>query len=169
MDGTVIRTVTASSVIQCSLRCIGLEQCKAANFRPSSGTESGTGTGSCDLLESQVGALVKTEGGVVSLLLPGSCRMLKKVKYRKDGVYRNRGLPAPLFCDMTYNSGGWTLMTTAVSNEGWTLDYVIERRRETPGIDINYSILGLGEQVLSVGTGTHYRYRYEWRADTNSS
>ena len=165
-DGTVIRTVVANSLIQCSMHCLGHEQCKAANFRPATGTGSDTGSetgsGNCDLLESQAGTLVDAEPEAVSLRLPGACRPLRKVGYKekKDGVYRHRGLPAPLYCDMTLDGGGWTLLTSSVSTEGWTLDYVIERRRETPGIDINYSILGLGEQILSVGTMPSYKYRF---------
>ncbi|KAF0291521.1 hypothetical protein FJT64_010377 [Amphibalanus amphitrite] len=158
LSSSVLHTVSAGSFLQCSMHCLGVAQCKGANFRPS---VDGSPGGDCDLLETQDGSYEISTTNSVAMRLPGSCRGLRNVQYRSDGVYRHRGLPAPLYCDMTLNTGGWTLLTAAVSNEGWTLDYVIERRRDTPGIDIDYSILGLGEQILGFSYRSTYKYRIE--------
>ena len=156
---SILRTLAAGSVLQCSMHCLGLAACTGANYRPDAADAAPGSGGTCDLLEGQDGSLEDADAAAVALRLPGSCRMLQRAGYRTDGVYRHRGLPAPLYCDMTLNLGGWTLLTSSVSNEGWTLDYVIERRRDTPGIDINYSILGLGEQILSTSPKSVYKYR----------
>ncbi|KAF0294203.1 hypothetical protein FJT64_008139 [Amphibalanus amphitrite] len=148
----------AGSQIQCSLLCLRWPDCAAANFRPEP-----SGGGTCTLLSTQVGTSVEVaETGAVMLRLPGTCRMLRNLHYHTDGVYRHRGLAAPLYCDMTLNGGGWTLLTAAVSNEGWTAQYVIERRRDTPGIDIDYSIVGLGDWLKSTRLSSRpFNYRIE--------
>ena len=158
MTGTVFLTAASGSRLQCSLLCLSFPDCKAANFRP---TSDGGGGGSCQLLSTLTGQIaVSADPGTAALWMPCSCRLLKRTGYKTDGVYRHRCLPAPLYCDMKYHTGGWTLLTASVSTEGWSLDNILQRNMDTPGLDINYSILGLGEQILSTSSGAAvYQYR----------
>ena len=155
------RSEAAGSAIQCALLCLGSPDCLSANFRPADGTGSTAGSGSCDLQKERSGLpQPAAAAGAVALQLPASCRQLQRLGHRSDGVYQSRGLPAPLYCDMTLTlGGGWTLLVAFTSPDGWTLGSVMERNMNTPSITDNYSILRIGDQIRDLDQSPHFRYR----------
>lgn len=63
-----------------------------------------------------------------------SCReFLERCHSKTDGLYTiylqkpNSAETGNVFCDMTHDNGGWTLMITSASNQGWNKDNVQSR------------------------------------------
>lgn len=63
-----------------------------------------------------------------------SCReFLERCHSKTDGLYTiylqkpNSAETGNVFCDMTHDNGGWTLMITSATNQGWTKDNVKSR------------------------------------------
>ncbi|KAF0299256.1 hypothetical protein FJT64_027949 [Amphibalanus amphitrite] len=95
-----------------------------------------------------------------------SCLQLRDQMHNpQDGVYWFTGMTVPVLCDFSHDGGGWTLLLTAKSREGWNLLSVLGRRERSPSLDDNYSILEHADYIRDLGTGTRFAYRIETQAE----
>ncbi|KAF0296070.1 hypothetical protein FJT64_006456 [Amphibalanus amphitrite] len=83
-----------------------------------------------------------------------------------DGIYWLTGLPVPVYCDFTHDGGGWTLLLTAVSKDGWDLLSVLARNRRSPSMTDNYSILRYADTIKNLSDTDRFAYRIETQAET---
>ena len=74
-------------------------------------------------------------------------------------MYHLNGLAEPVLCDMSWDGGGWTLLLAAVSQDGWSLDSLLERETARPALEHNYSILRHADSLKAVGKGARFQYR----------
>ena len=57
-----------------------------------------------------------------------------------DGIYSITTLTNPVYCDMSRDGGGWTLVVSSHSNS-WTAENVKDRNGASPSLTFDYSIL----------------------------
>ena len=77
--------------------------------------------------------------------VPWSCQAIKlALPDSADGLYTiqpsGSAEPFEVYCDMTRNGGGWTLLVTSASN-GWSAAQTLSRNKASPSLTDNYSIL----------------------------
>ena len=76
-----------------------------------------------------------------------------------DGIYSITTLTNPVYCDMSRDGGGWTLIVSSHSNT-WTAANVKDRNAASPSLKTDYSILKdadlLKDTYLTIGS-VHYR------------
>lgn len=73
----------------------------------------------------------------------------KKGKTPKDGIYKiapSKGISLDVYCDMTRDGGGWTLLVSSYTNT-WDSQNVYLRNVDSPDLDKDYSILMHGNAL----------------------
>jgi len=81
----------------------------------------------------------------------------------RDGIYmirKNSHEYLPVYCDMTSESGGYTLLVTSASN-GWNENEVKFKNPTRPSLTADYSILGHANQIKALSGGETFKYRLE--------
>ena len=58
---------------------------------------------------------------------------------------------------MTRDGGGWTLLVTSATYDGWDSSTVLERNVEYPSVDDDYSILTYGDDIRDTGIGNTFQ------------
>ena len=95
-----------------------------------------------------------------------SCLQLRnRMGTPQDGVYWFTGMTVPSLCDFSHDGGGWTLLLTARSRDGWNLLSVLGRRKSSPSLEDNYSILEHADAIRDLGTTPRFAYRIETQAE----
>ena len=79
-----------------------------------------------------------------------------------DGVYNITvdGKTFPVYCDMTKDEGGWTLVlfgTTNRTSNQWNEDTVKRMNEHNPSIDTEYSILYRAHSIKNQGIGNTFQ------------
>ena len=94
-----------------------------------------------------------------------SCReFYERCHSRADGLYTidvhepNTAHVTKVYCDMTRDGGGWTLLVTSATNKDWTVDNVKKRcvNHFTPKCDQFQISLAASTEIL------HHRVRRTW-------
>lgn len=49
---------------------------------------------------------------------------------------------------MTRNGGGWTLLLTSASRQGWNAQNILDRNGNKPSLTVDFSILGQADSIL---------------------
>ena len=95
-----------------------------------------------------------------------SCLDLLQSGNTADGVYmiaaRHGRASAPVYCDMTRDGGGWTLLASNIGSDlhEWTSAQVAAFRKAHPSITADYSNLAIGDQIKDTSLPT-LQYRLE--------
>ena len=58
---------------------------------------------------------------------------------------------------MQRDGGGWTLIVTSASYDSWNGDNVVERNKESPSLEENYSILNYADDIKDTGIGDNFQ------------
>ena len=77
-----------------------------------------------------------------------------------DGLYNISILSNPVYCDMSRNGGGWTLLVSSHSNT-WTADNVKDRNSASPRLYMDYSILKDADLIKDTYLSNDVQYRLE--------
>jgi len=96
-----------------------------------------------------------------------SCLQLRDQTRRDplpDGVYWMAGKSVPVYCDFSHDGGGWTLLVTSVSRDGWSVLAALARDVYSPSLTDNYSILGYADAIRDLGKTGKFAYRIEGQA-----
>ena len=94
-----------------------------------------------------------------------SCLQLQQRGVTEDGIYWLTGLPVPVMCDFSHDDGGWTLLLTAVSRQGWDPLSVFGRNMFSPSLADDYSILRYADGIRDLSTSDRFAYRIESQAE----
>ena len=81
----------------------------------------------------------------------------------ENGIYmirKNSHEYLPVYCDMTSEPGGYTLLVTSASN-GWNKTEVKFKNPTRPSLTRDYSILGHADQIKALNGGNTFKYRLE--------
>ncbi|XP_068727258.1 uncharacterized protein [Montipora capricornis] len=96
---------------------------------------------------------------------PKSCldvqlRILANNKLLQDGIYTitlgNRDIQT--HCKFSAYGGGWTLLLTSASDNGWTRDNLKSRNMGTPAMNLDFSILEMADKITNT---KHFQYLIE--------
>lgn len=96
---------------------------------------------------------------------PKSCldvqlRILANNKLLQDGIYKitlgNRDIQT--HCKFSAYGGGWTLLLTSASDNGWTRDNLKSRNMGTPAMTLDFSILEMADKITNT---KHFQYLIE--------
>ncbi|XP_070553533.1 adhesion G protein-coupled receptor L4-like [Ptychodera flava] len=80
-----------------------------------------------------------------------------------DGFYTIEvdGEEKQVYCDMSCNGGGWTLLITASSSAGFASGGLLETNPDDPSLENDYSILGWADTIKSTGLVGNVQYRLD--------
>ena len=72
------------------------------------------------------------------------------VFFPQDGFYNIQPVDQSVstYCDMTRNGGGWTLLLTSASRQGWNAQNILNRNANKPSLTEDFSILGQADSIL---------------------
>ena len=106
----------------------------------------------------------------LALVEARSCKDLKQQLEEKgvaavDGFYKVQPSPhnisLDVFCDMTRDGGGWTLLMSSHTNS-WTKEKILLHRHTKPSLYRDYSILKFGDFFMdSYRVVNTFQYRLE--------
>ena len=85
---------------------------------------------------------------------PKSCRdiLLRGVEgtWNPSGVYKIKSKKYGIvetYCNMDDYGGGWTLLVTRASDQGWSLQNVLLRNKTSPSLTKDYSVFGIADEI----------------------
>ncbi|XP_071836091.1 uncharacterized protein [Apostichopus japonicus] len=147
----------------CSLLCLGEQTCVSFEYSDEK---------NCTLYSE--GALTNSltltpnDGSEYYEIYFVSCNMHYAVgRYRDeapgDGVYMIwvNDEQLNVFCDMTRDGGGWTLLVTSATNTGWNSSSVTVRNQHSPSLYSDYSILSYADSIKEHTVAETFKYRIE--------
>nr|XP_006821829.1 PREDICTED: uncharacterized protein LOC102808840 isoform X2 [Saccoglossus kowalevskii] len=150
-------STTASTSAIVGLSCTGSE----TNFGECSYT---IGTDA----DCNAGALEVVCSPIDTAELPKSCHDFLQTAKREgvileDGIYDIDvgNTRTSVYCDMTRDGGGWTLILTTAGQDGFTMANLLSNNPTVPSISSDYSILGVADSIVSTSDGNNFRYRIE--------
>ncbi|XP_043230857.1 uncharacterized protein LOC122386098 isoform X1 [Amphibalanus amphitrite] len=153
----------AESVRQCALSCAEGRDCLVVDYRAPDNCRPLEKLATCD----RAGGAASGYFVSVAQTCARTClQLLRQKPSSRDGLYHLHGLTEPVFCDMSRDGGGWTLLLTANSQDGWSLDTLMEREAARPALDHNYSILQHADSLKAAGKGARFQYRLEAQAQS---
>ncbi|KAF0304483.1 hypothetical protein FJT64_023658 [Amphibalanus amphitrite] len=135
-----------------------------SDWRPALLTDLGRLQARLEALESR---LDRDGAGAAVRACARSCLQLRdQGGHPQDGVYWFTGMPVPVLCDFSHDGGGWTLLLTATTRDGWDVLSVLGRSERSPSLTHNYAILQHANTIRDLGNGTRFGYRIEAQAQT---
>ncbi|XP_037068855.1 uncharacterized protein LOC119090165 [Pollicipes pollicipes] len=152
------------SVQQCALSCSEGRDCLVVDYRSADHCRPLQRLERCD----NVTSAAASAGYYVSVTqtCARSClQLLRQEAGTRDGVYRLNGFDEPVYCDMSRDGGGWTLLLTSTAQDGWSLETLLERAASRPAIDRDYSILRYADRFKALGKSDRFLYRLEAQAE----
>ncbi|XP_072169938.1 LOW QUALITY PROTEIN: uncharacterized protein [Diadema setosum] len=164
LDAGVYAMLPASSPFECAAICVTDSSCSSCNYDYSNSVCTLSNTSVTFGGESLTSSLTHAYFGVDYT----SCNVHYIVEKARgntpqDGIYTIRvGLTTmDVYCDMTTDGGGWTLLVSAVTASGWSASNVEQRNESYPSLNQDYSILTYADDIKSRGLGSTFKYRLE--------
>jgi cysteine-rich repeat protein len=100
-----------------------------------------------------------------------SCQDLYEDGTHQDGlqlINPSGGEQLMVYCDMTRDGGGWTLLVTSASNNGWTADTLLSRNENAASAANDYSILRAANAMVGASEDVEPGSRFEYRLEANT-
>jgi len=94
-----------------------------------------------------------------------NCKRIYDLWERKDWIYtiNPAWVNISVYCDMTTDWGGWTLLVTSKSKWWWLYSQVMENNISSPSINSNYSILWKWDIIKTINN-----WKFIYRIDASN-